>query len=69
MGPRVPLQALGFLGGSDGKESTCNAGDLETISPDYKSIGNRCQGGAQGFRTHSLVVLVGVGVTWGLDLA
>ena len=47
------------------KKSTCNAGDLETISPDYQSIGNRCQGGAQGFRTHSLVVVV-VGVTWGL---
>jgi len=23
---------MGFLGGSDGKESACNAGDLESIS-------------------------------------
>ena len=28
---RVTWTLLGFLGGSDGKESTCNAGDLGSI--------------------------------------
>ena len=31
--------ALGFPGGSDGKESTCNAGDLGSILESERSLG------------------------------
>ena len=27
----LPIPVLGFLGGSDGKESACNVGDLGSI--------------------------------------
>ena len=30
------LMILGFLGGSDGKESTCNAGDLASIPGSWR---------------------------------
>ena len=40
---------LGFLGGSDGKESTCNAGDLDL----FPGLG-RFPGG--GDKTHSSIL-------------
>jgi len=39
----VSIVNVGFLGGSDGKESTCNAGDLSSI-PGF----GRSPGGGHG---------------------
>ena len=36
---RVQIQSLGFPGGSDGKESTCNAGDPGSIPGSGRSPG------------------------------
>ena len=35
----VPLLVMGFLGGSDSKESSCNAGDLSSIPGLGRSTG------------------------------
>ena len=47
---RLPTPVfLGFLGGSDGKESTCNVGDLGSI-PDWK------ESLEEGMATHSSIL-------------
>ena len=38
---RVSPHTLGFLSGSDGNESTCNAGDLGSIPGSERSSGER----------------------------
>ena len=38
---KVIIHPLGFPGGSDGKESTCNAGDLGLIPGSGRSPGGR----------------------------
>ena len=35
----LPIQVIGFPSGSDGKESACNAGDLDSVSQSGRSPG------------------------------
>ena len=35
----IPLKTMGFPGGSDGKESACDAGDLSSIPGSGRSLG------------------------------
>ena len=37
------IEVLGFPGGSDGKDSACNVGDLGSIPQSGRSPGNRLQ--------------------------
>ena len=46
--PTMPL-CKGFPGSSDGKESTCNAGDLGSIPGSRRSLG-------EGIATHSSIL-------------
>ena len=36
---KLPLPMLGFPGGSDGKESACNAGDADSVPESGRSPG------------------------------
>ena len=64
---------LGFLGGSDGKESTCNVGDLGSIPglgrfpgegngilPQYSCLGNPMDGGAWWATVHGVKKVSGM---------
>ena len=50
----------GFLGGSEGKESTCNAGDLGLIPGSERSPGERNSHSGEFYGQRSLAGLPGV---------